>query len=336
MSQLVISHNSKLSGEWEQPELLEGEVLSPEEALALERRSAPAWPELLEAFLQAQDISKASKNTYRRQLRQFGDWLEETGRSLFELQREDILAYKNRLREDGKSAYTVSGYMVAIRRLFTWLEGERIYPNIAKSVKGAKSSRGHKKDTLTKGQLRELLDSIDRSSLEGLRDYALINLLARTGLRTIEARRASIGDIRQIAGQTVLYVQGKGREEKDEFVLLSQKAEKPLRDYLKARGFGLPEEAPLFASTSNRNNGKALTTRSLSRIVKEKLKAIGLNDKRLSAHSLRHSAITMAIQGGAELEQAQAMARHSSPATTMIYFHNLNRIKAGAELAIDF
>ncbi len=63
---------------------------------------------------------------------------------------------------------------------------------------------------------------------------------------------------------------------------------------------------------------------------------MGLDSKRLTAHSLRHTAITLSIKGGASLQQAQAMARHSDPKTTMIYFHNLNRLQAGAERFINF
>lgn len=63
---------------------------------------------------------------------------------------------------------------------------------------------------------------------------------------------------------------------------------------------------------------------------------VGLDSDKMTAHSLRHTAITLAIQGGASLEQAQAMARHSDPKTTMIYYHNLQRIQAGAEKCISF
>jgi len=310
------------------------EIIQPGEEGTLQPVQEPDLDLLLEKFLAAQDVAASSKATYKRQLRQFRLWLQETGRSLFQMTREDVLAYKKELLAS-KSSYSVSGYLTVVRKLFEWLEGERIYPNVAKGVKGAKTARGFRKDTLTRSQLRLVLEEIDTSSLEGLRDYALFNLLARTGLRTVEASRATVGDLRQEAGQAVLYVQGKGRDTKDEFVLVTDQALQPLRKYLSVRGAMLDEE-PLFCSHSDRNRGQALTTRSISRIVKQALRSVGLDNKRLTAHSLRHTAITLSIIGGASLEQAQAMARHSDPATTMIYFHNLNRIKAGAELKIDF
>ena len=110
---------------------------------------------------------------------------------------------------------------------------------------------------------------------------------------------------------------------------------KPLREYLATRG-DLPGEAPLFASLSDRNAGGPLTTRSIRGIIKTALRRVNLNDRRLSAHSLRHTAISLSIKGGASLEQAQAMARHTDPKTTLIYFHNAARIENGAERFIEF
>jgi len=151
----------------------------------------------------------------------------------------------------------------------------------------------------------------------------------------VEIARAQIADLRQEAGTAVLWIQGKGRDEKDDFVLLVEETLQPLREYLAARG-KVSEEEPLFVSLSDRNAGQVLTTRSLSRIVKEAFRRVGLDDSRLTAHSCRHTAITLAVSGGASLEQAQAMARHSDPKVTMVYFHNVARVQAGAERCITF
>ena len=304
--------------------------------------SQPASLEsLVDRFLDEQDVASSSKATYRRQLRQFVAWLQETGRAgrMASLDRQDILAYKESLQAQGLSSYSVSGYMTAVRRLYEWLEARKLYPNIAREIKGAKKAKGFRKDCLTPSQLREALDGMDRDSLEGLRDFAIFNLLARTGLRTIEISRARIEHLRQESGEAVLWIQGKGRDEADEFVLLTDEALRPLRQYLSARAkaMGQPaDEEPLFSSCSNRNSGEPLTTRSISRIAKDAMRQAGIDDKRLTAHSLRHTAITLAIKGGASLQQAQAMARHSDPRTTMIYFHNLDRISQGAERYISF
>lgn len=322
--------------------VISGEIVEGES-----RGLAPVFSmsQLVERFLASHDVRAGSRRTYRRQLREFISWLDATGRAIEELKREDILAYREYLQQEageggqGLSSYSVSGYLTAVRQLFVWLEAERIYPNVARNVKGPKRPRGHAKDTLSPKQLRAILSRLQQapglSELDAMRNYAIFNLMARTGLRDIEVSRARVGDIRRIDGQPVLYVHGKGRDEADEFVLLTEEALQPIQDYLRARGH-LLDEAPIFVSSSRRNYGQALSSRSISRIVKEALRAAGLDDKRLTAHSLRHTAVTLAIQGGATLQQAQAMARHSSPVTTMVYFRNLDRVANGAERFIQF
>ena len=301
---------------------------------------AASLEELIQAFLDSQDIKAGSKATYGRSLKQFTSWLQETGRAarMETLTRLDILAYRDRLLESGKSAYTIQAYLASVRQLYAWLETEKAYPDITRGIKAGKKPRGFRKDILSQASLRAVLEGINRSTLEGLRDYAIVSLLARTGLRTIEVIRASIGDLRQEAGleagERVLWIQGKGRDSKDDFVLLTEAAVKPILEYLKARGAAGDSE-PLFSSCSDRNKGQALTTRSVSRIVKQALREAGLDSERLTAHSMRHTAISLAVVGGASLQQVQAMARHTDPKTTMTYFHNLDRLTSGAERYIQ-
>ena len=284
-------------------------------------------------FLDSLDVAEKSIATYTRSLRQFISWLRESGRHTLQLQREDILAYKEYLASS-KSAYTVTLYLTSVRKLYQWLESNRIYPDITRGIKGAKKPKGFRKDTLSQEQLRETLGSMEMQSLEGQRDYAIFNLMARTGLRDIEVSRALVEDIRLEQGQEVLWIQGKGRDSKDDFVILTPEALKPIKAYLKARG-RVKKDEPLFSSDSDRNRGEALS-RSISRIIKNSMRAVGLDDSRLTAHSLRHTAISLSILGGASLQQAQAMARHTDSKTTLVYFHNLERISSGAEKCIQF
>jgi integrase/recombinase XerC/integrase/recombinase XerD len=288
--------------------------------------------ELIDNFIQAQDVRPSSRESYRKGLKKFLEWL--WAREIVRPTRETILDYKESLKEGGLSSYSISSYIVTVRKFFNWLEATRGLPNIAKGIKGAKRARGFRKDPLTLGQVKELLESIDRAELPGLRDYALINLFVRTGLRTIEAIRANVEDIRQEGGEALLWIQGKGRDDKDEFVLLTGETLKPIYEYLQARGSTKPE-APLFSSMSHRNGGARLTTRTLRRIIKGRLQAIGIDSDRLTAHSLRHTAITMSLKAGATIQEAQALARHANINTTLIYAHNIDRIKQAPERKID-
>lgn len=286
----------------------------------------------LDRFILSLDIKETTKRTYRKSLKRFIKWITKEG--IQRPTREDILAYKGYLWTQGLSSLTLSIYMVVVRKFFGWAEGMKLYPNIAKGIKGAKRVRGFRKDPLTVTQVKKLLNDIDRSSTRGKRDYAMLNLMVRTGLRTIEVIRTNMEDIRQEGGEAVLWIQGKGRDAKDDFVLLTQETLSPIRNYLQTRG-KVDDTEPLFSSLSDRNNGKRLTTRSIRRVVKKHLKGIGLNSERLTAHSLRHTAITLSLLGGATIQEAQVLGRHVDINTTLIYAHNINRIAQAPERKID-
>ena len=161
----------------------------------------------------------------------------------------------------------------------------------------------------------------------------MLALMITGGLRTIEVSRADIQDIRTVGDDSALFVQGKGREEKEEYVKIQPPVEDAIREYLKVRGVADMKD-PLFASTSNNSKGSRLTTRSVSGIVKDRLVAAGYDSSRLTAHSLRHTAVTLSLLGGEDLQKVQQFARHSNLATTMIYAHNLDRAKNKCEATI--
>lgn len=291
--------------------------------------------ELTELFLKAHRVKDISRATYRRYMRMFGGWIQARPEPAGGFHnRETIEAYIDDLAFRGLKASTVSNALGAVKCFFAWAESMGYYPNIAKMVKGPKRSRLHKKDALTKPQALALLADIDRDGLEGARDYAIINLMIRAGLRQIEIIRANIEDMGTQDGEEVLRIQGKGRDEKAEIAVLTPASLGPIREYLARRG-PVPESSPLFASHGPRNEGGRLTTKSTSRIVKAHLRRIGINTRRLSAHSLRHSAVTFALKGGATLQEAQILARHANINTTLVYAHNISRVQAAPERIID-
>lgn len=265
--------------------------------------------------------------TYTRAIRQFWKWVHKNGIS--QPTKEDIKAYREELKVDHKPS-TVQNYIMALKQFFKWTEDEGIYPNIAKNVKGAKLDTEHKKDELTTAQVKKLIGSIDRTTLTGKRDYAMITLMVTTGMRTIEVERADIQDMRTLGDFTALYYQGKGHQEKAEFKKVPAPVEEAIRDYLIARGEA-DETQPLFTSTANRNNGERLTTRSISRIVKDRLVSAGLDSPRWTAHSLRHTTATQNLLNGGSLAETSQLLGHSSISTTMIYAHHIEKAKRQAE-----
>ena len=286
---------------------------------------------IFERFINYLDASPKTVETYKKALRQFFNYLGLHG--IRQPQREDVLAFRDDLKASGLKPTTVQNYITATRIFFKWTEQEGLYPNIAEHVKGAKLDKNHKKDYLTSRQAKEVLANIKTDTEEGLRNYAILSLMVTGGLRTIEVSRADVGDLRTVGENTVLFVQGKGREEKTEYIKISAPVEKAIRSYLKARE-NVEEGQPLFTSTSNNSRGKRITTRTVSAIVKNALKNAGYDSARLTAHSLRHTAITLALLAGREITEVQQFARHANLNTTMIYNHALDQAKNGCSDAI--
>lgn len=290
--------------------------------------------ELVDRFIEAQDVKQSSKLLYRRTLKQYFNWVESKSYLLSEIARPQLLQYKEELLSSGMSSLTVGSYITSVRRFYEWTEANKYYPNVAKGIKTPKRKQQFKKQPLLPDQATALLSYYQDKAL---RDYAIVNLLLRTGLRTIEVIRANVEDITFKGSQRVLLVQGKGRDERDNFVLLTEKAYQPIAEYLATRG-KVNSSEPLFTSTSNNSKGERLSTRSISYIAKEGLKAIGLDERSFTAHSLRHTTAVNILRAGGSLETAQFTLRHSNPATTQIYTATLNeerRLQNSGEALID-
>lgn len=301
------------------------------EIITAEGSGLTAWQtiteELFERWARYLDAKPRTVESYTGNIKHFMRYLQENGIS--QPVRKDIIAYRDTLKESRKPA-TVQAYIMAVKLFFQWLEQENIYPDIAKHIKGAKIGTDHKKDPLTAKQVGKVLKSINTDTLTGIRDYALIALAVTGGLRTIELARADIDDMRTVGDFTALFVLGKGRDEKSELVKVPEKVEEAIRAYLNARGKTDCKD-PLFVSHAHRNSCQRMTTRSISRIIKNRLKAAGYDSERLTAHSLRHTAATLNLLNGASLEETQQLLRHTSINTTMVYAHALERAGNNSE-----
>lgn len=306
------------------------EIISIENMEILESQRLEA--SMMEDFAGFIDASENTVKTYLRGIRQMFAYLYLKG--IDRPTREDIIAFREELKT-GHKATTVQNYMIAVKMFFKWSSSRGLYPNIAENLKGAKITREHKKDYLTSKQVKRVLASIDTTTVQGKRDYAIVALMVGTALRDKEVVNANIEDMRTIGDNTVLFVLGKGREEKAEYVKIMGPVEDAIMDYMEQ----VPPEirkpgSPLFVSLSNNSLGSRLTERSVSRICKNALKGAGYDSDRLTAHSLRHTAVTLSLIGGMSLQEAQQFARHANMATTQIYAHNLDRAKNKCEETI--
>lgn len=288
--------------------------------------------DLYNNWLQFIEGTEATANTYTKAVRIFIKYLQK--RQITQPTREDVKAYREELKAEGKKPTTVQLYLMAVKQLFKWTDEEGLYPNIAKNVKtGVKLDTEHKKDYLTTKQVKTLLGSIDQDTAQGRRDIAIISLMLTTGLRTIEVVRANVGDLKPVGDYTALFIQGKGHTEKSQYVKIPAQVEEAIRDHLADRD-NIDSQQPLFCSLAHRNKGERLTTKSISRLVKDHLVAVGLESERLTAHSLRHTTATLNLLNGGTVEETQQLLRHTNINTTLIYSHALERANNNSEMRV--
>lgn len=289
--------------------------------------------DLINHFLKdAQAQTETTKRTYKTGIKQFVQYI---GKDNLQPTHDDVLNFVDNMKQEGKAPSTIQTYTVAVRLFFKWAENRRLYPNIARDVKGAKvNAKAHKGAYLTSDEAQAVLKSIDRTTEAGLRDYAMIALMLTAGLRTVEVSTATIKDITTLGDSKVLYIQRKGHQEKDSYVKLASVVYEAIITYLKERGATIPSE-PLFASLSNNNKGGHITTRTIRGIVKQAFKDAGLTNDALSAHSTRHTSATLNLLNGGTLEETQQLLGHSNIETTMIYAHHLKRMNNNSEERIS-
>ena len=272
-------------------------------------------------FFSFLDVSKQSEITYTRNLNKFVAYMHEN--DITSPTRDDILRFRDYLKEKGLKTTTIKAYIQVVKLYFSWLDSEGKYSNVAKHIKTGKISRNHKKGYLSSDQARELLEAISPEKIDGKRNKAICALMITCALRCIEVSRANIEDLRTLGGHTVLFLQGKGRDEKAEFVVVPPQTEKLIRDYLEARHETNIKE-PLFATYSKNYRGQPISTRSISKICKEAMINIGLDRSDLTAHSFRHTGVSLSLFNGQELRDVSRFARHADISTTEVYDHEID------------
>lgn len=283
-------------------------------------------------YIQFIDVGPQTAATYQKAVNSWRRYLQAQG--ITSPQRSDVIAYRDELLET-RAAGTVQTYMTGVKLFYRWAASEGLCENIADHIKGARISRDHKKDALTPGQVIDLLKPIDRTTVAGARDYAAILLAVTCGLRTIEVSRVDIGDMRTRGAQTVIDIWGKGRAEKDRYIIVPSEAERAIRLYLSEYRAGDPDTAPMFTSVSNRTAGARLTSHSVGAMIKSRLRGAGLDSRRLTAHSLRHTAVTLALSEGVDLREVSQAARHADISTTEIYDHELQMERNRSSRAVQ-
>jgi len=260
-----------------------------------------------------------SDNTRRAYRRAIEDFFDRTGLSLAEITREDMIVYRN----DLMTRYSPSTVALRLSVLSQVFEEAKIRGMVEKNplerLRRPKVAQDSTTEALTEKEAAAILSVCDRSTVKGARDYALLKLMLYTALRRSEVCALRWGDIRQERGHWVLWVKSKGGKLRK--VKLQVPVLRAIEDYFGRSGRKRREEAPLFVATQHNRGEIPLSTNTIAQVVKRRAKQAGIT-KWITPHSLRHTAITLALDGGASVRQVQQLAGHADPKTTMRYDRN--------------
>jgi integrase/recombinase XerD len=255
--------------------------------------------------------SDETRNAYRRDLADFDAFL---GKAIEEASRLDVEAWISTLRDAGMAPATVNRKVSAVRSYLRLLLDEGIIArNPANHARTPTVAAESSTPGLSKEEARAMLAACDDSTV-GRRDRALLALLLFQALRVSEAVGASVEDLGDDSGYPVLRVNGKGG--KVVRVPLTPATVATLRKWLETAEL---EDGALLRSVKKggRVDG-ALSRSGAFRRIRFLAKRAGI-EKKISPHSLRHTAITLALDGGVSLRHVQDFARHADPRTTRRY-----------------
>ena len=276
-------------------------------------------------FLKLQ-ISDATKETYAAAIADFFQFANpefEIDRSiewfLKLLQEEAIwiaLKYKAQLQVDFAPS-TINVRLSAMKSLVNYARklGQCGF-NLA-DVKGVKAQTYRDTSGVSPEVFKLIIDKLDRATVMGKRDYAILRLLWDNALRRFEVSGVSIGDYRE--GK--LWIKGKGRMQR-ESVDLSAKSIAAIEAWLGVRESenGLD---PLFIALDNKCYGMRLSGRSIDRILKRTAQKAQATTKILSPHRIRHSSITAALDAtNGDVRRVRKLSRHKKVETVIIYDEN--------------
>jgi integrase/recombinase XerD len=281
--------------------------------------------ELINEFITDFERADGTRNLYYKTLQYWVIWSTKNDVHFQNITKSDLIRYKKSLISSGKSNSTIDNYFSAIRKFFTWMfEIGYVDTNVTDTIEWIRDRKGtFIRQALTTDQISKLLNSHNTITEIGSRNYAITDLMAFTGLRCAEVTRLNVGDIRRAANRWHLQIQRKGNREKSGMISVPSDRIKPIQEYWSFRSGPLQEDQLAFVNHSPRSNGTRMTPSSLSRIIKSSLIGIGLNSYKYSAHSLRHTAATIAYYAGAEPWEIGKMLGHRNPRQTEHYIHAL-------------
>jgi site-specific recombinase XerD len=268
--------------------------------------------------------SARTRRAYRLDVQQFMKTLGiTTPAELCQADHKAVIAWERYMREtEHAAASTIRRRLAALSSLYKHLVR---HGHAARNPVGEVERPAINRDegatlAFSKAQARKVLDAPPENTIAGLRDRAILSVGLQVGLRRAEIAALKIGDLHQNRGYDSLRVQRKGGR-RDALAINPQAAAR-LQAYIKAAGHGADVDGPLFRPLKHngkrRDERRAMDPDAIDRVVRKYATVLGL-DRGYSAHSMRATFITTALENGAQLEDVQKAAGHRDPGTTKLY-----------------
>lgn len=287
----------------------------------------------------AGQVAASSQRIYKLDTTAFAHWLLERGLTPHTMTRQHAIEYRLHLQQTYARATANRMFTIARRLMAEYVNNHQIAASPFESVKGFKAGNNETPHTaLDKSTARELLNSIDITTGKGLRDYALLCLLLKSGIRRAECAAILIGDIGMQSGHHILIIQhGKGDNRR--IVKLRVDVHRAIETYLKAIGRSMTPafaEIPLFVSfvKGDKPTTRAIGDKMIETMVKEYSQKLGI--EHFTPHGARASFATIAIEGGASLHSVQYAMGHADPRTTERYQKRKLNLDKNAVDELDF
>ena len=282
----------------------------------------------------AGQLSPSSQRIYQHDAIAFANWLDENN---YGLTRESVIMYRQYLSQHYSPTTAKRMWSVVCRILDEQVRSKHIDKNPTDGVRGLKANGNASKHiALSKEQAHTLLEAIDITTKKGKRDYAVILLLIKTGLRRFECAALNLGDMREEQGHHTLFL-SETKGDKLDTVKLSADVWRAINTYLEAVGrSNASQKEPLFISfrKGDHPQDKRISPNDIYRAVKEYSEKAGI--KKLSPHGLRATFITLSIEGGAPLHKVQYAAGHSDPRMTEHYHKRKQNLDKSAVDYMDW
>src|SRR5512143_3416978 len=273
-----------------------------------------------------------TRRSYVRQVRQFFAWVESRGLTdVRALGPQHVAAYIETLTRSPLETASVKQALSALRMLFDWLVVHQVIPsNPTLSVRGPKLSVSEgKTPALSPEEVAQLLESIPTDTVVGLRDRALIGLMAYTFTRVGAALAMNVEDYYPENKRWSVRLREKGGKRKQ--IAVHHVLEEYMDAYLAAAGIAQDKGTPLFRTARGKTG--TLTERRMSQpdawaMLQRRAKAAGITTQ-ICNHSWRATGITTFLENGGAIEMAQYMAGHADPRTTKLYDRRRQQVTRG-------